>query len=52
MNQLGIVQTHNPRTWEVDAGGSRGHPQLHDEFESNLDHMRPCLKMCYDHIIP
>lgn len=44
---LGIgARTCNPRTLEIEAGGSRvrGHCQLWSKFQANLLYMRPCLK--------
>lgn len=40
---MSVLNTCNPSTWEVEAGGSEveGHPWLHKEFEAGLGYMRP-----------
>lgn len=43
LRKLGMVaRACDPSTREVEAGRSevQGHPQLHSEFEANLDHIR------------
>lgn len=38
-----VAQSHDHRTWEVNAGGLevQGNPQLYSEFMTSLRYMRP-----------
>lgn len=42
----GVVHTHPPSTWELEAEGSgvSGHPELQSHLEVSLGYMRPPLK--------